>query len=169
MFEELAQWRYPKEFRIARPNLPLAEIQGAAQFILDGLASPGLVASVPLERGKDSVALAIPQLADLVTGLWRLREKMLDGETGRPLEEMRRAFRHLESAWDILAQVGVQVQEHSRSRYDPGLSLKVVAFQPTPGLDCKTVIETLKPTVYMKGQRIQVGEVVVGTPESRGP
>lgn len=167
MFEDLAQWRYPKEFRIGRPMLSAADLQAAAQRVLEALASPALATSVPLAPGADSVGIAVLQLADLATGLWRLREKMLDGETGRPLDEMRRAFRHLEATWDILAQAGVQVQDHSRSRYDPGLSLKVTAFQPSPGLDSETVIETLKPTVYLKGQRIQIGEVIVGTPESR--
>lgn len=168
MFEDLAQWRYPKEFRIGRPTLPAADLQAAAHQVLEGLVPHPLETSVALAPGADSLGIAVPQLADLVTGLWRLREKMLDGETGKPLDEMRRAFRHLEACWDILAQAGVQVQDHSRSQYDPGISLKVVAFQPTPGLDCETVIETLKPTVYLNGQRIQLGEVVVGTPESRG-
>ncbi len=167
MFEGLAQWRYPKEFRIGRTVLSAADLQAALERVLAALAESPLATSVALPPGAVSVGLSEPQVADLATGLWRLREKMLDGETGRPLDEMRRAFRHLESVWDTLAQADVQVQDHSRSPYDPGLSLKVVAFQPTPGLDSETVIETLKPTIYMKGRRIQIGEVVVGTPESR--
>jgi len=45
------------------------------------------------------------------------------------------------------------------------MSLKVISFQPTPGLGRERVIETIKPTIYFKGKAIQMGEVIVGRPE----
>jgi hypothetical protein len=45
------------------------------------------------------------------------------------------------------------------------MSLKVVAFQPTPGIGRERVIETIKPTIYFKGKAIQMGEVIVGRPD----
>jgi hypothetical protein len=48
------------------------------------------------------------------------------------------------------------------------MSLKVLCFQPTPGLRRERVIETIKPTIYFKGKTIQMGEVIVGKPEAAG-
>lgn len=168
MLESLGQWKYPTEFRIPRPALPVGDLQNATQSLSEALR-PQVTGSPGEPRGAPPADIAVPQLADLATELWRLRGKMLDAQTGRPREEVRRAFRHLEGAWESLEQAGVQIQDHARSAYDPGLSIQVLAFQPTPDLESETIIETIRPTIYVKGQRIQVGEVIVGTPERRSP
>ena len=85
--------------------------------------------------------------------------------TRAALEEMRRAYRSFEAAWDTLLSAGVDVQEHTGSPFNSGLLLHVLAFQSTPGLEQETVLETIRPTVYYKQQLIQPGEVIVGTPE----
>lgn len=105
-------------------------------------------------------------LTDMATNLWRLKQKMLRPGTGEPLEEMRRAYRSFEAAWDALLSAGVEVQEHTGSPFNSGLLLHVLAFQSTPGLEQETVLETIRPTVYYKQQLIQPGEVIVGTPEA---
>jgi hypothetical protein len=83
---------------------------------------------------------------------------------------MRRAYRHLESTWDALAQAGVQIRDHTGEPVPEGgiYALKTIAFQPTPGLSRETAIETIKPTIYYKDQMIQMGEVIIGTPEQPG-
>jgi hypothetical protein len=103
-------------------------------------------------------------LADLATGLWRLRRRLLDPATGEPREEMRRPWRDVEALCERLREEEVDVQDHTGALYDPSLSLRVAAFQPTPGLQQDRIVETLKPTVYWRQQRIQVGEVIVGMP-----
>ncbi len=108
-------------------------------------------------------------LTDMATNLWRLKQKMLKPGTGEPLEEMRRAYRSFEAAWDTLLSAGVEVQEHTGSPFNSGLLLHVLAFQSTPGLEQETVLETIRPTVYYKQQLIQPGEVIVGTPEAPEP
>ncbi|MHA2616630.1 MAG: hypothetical protein V2G48_07550 [bacterium JZ-2024 1] len=107
-------------------------------------------------------------LADIGTSLWRMKQKMVKPGTNQPLEEMQRPFRHLESAWDALIQAGVEIQDHTDKPFDPGMSLKVVCYQPTPGIERERVIETIKPTVYFRGRQIQMGEVIVGRPERYG-
>ena len=158
------QLAFPSEFRIPPPVWP-----GAALEMLEKLARYP-ASPPPVDRGSTTDGQAPPGaqlgfLADLGTGLWRLRQKMVDARTGRPLEEMRRAYRHLESVWDALIQAGVSIQDHTDAPYDPGLSLKVVAFQPTPGIVRETVIETIKPSIYLEGRTIQMGEVIVATPQ----
>ncbi|MCR4439150.1 MAG: hypothetical protein QHJ34_09525 [bacterium] len=104
-------------------------------------------------------------LADIASGLWRLRQKMVNPGTNRPLDGMQRPFRHLESVWDALIQAGAQILHHTDKPFDPGMSLKVISFQPAPGLERERVIETIKPTIYFRGRQIHMGEVIVGTPE----
>jgi hypothetical protein len=150
------QLLYPREFRIAAPEWP-AEA---------GVDPPAYSPAPPLaakEAARDDHHL----LGDVATGLWRLRQKLVDPETGRPRDETRRAYRHLEATWDALAQGGIEIRDHTGERVPSGgvYVLRTIAFQPTPGLQRETVIETVKPSIYLRGRMIQVGEVVVGTPE----
>jgi hypothetical protein len=103
-------------------------------------------------------------VAELATGVWRLRKRFLEPGTDRPREELRRAYRDVEALWDTLTQAGVEVIDPLGKPYDPGESLTVLAFQPTPGLAAERVIETVRPTVYLRARWVQMGEVIVGTP-----
>jgi hypothetical protein len=76
-----------------------------------------------------------------------------------------RAARHLDAVWDALKQVGVEVQEHEGRPFDRGLSLKVLSVESKPELSRELVIETVRPSIYLKNEAIQTGEVIVGTPE----
>ncbi|EFC80558.1 hypothetical protein FrEUN1fDRAFT_6339, partial [Parafrankia sp. EUN1f] len=94
------------------------------------------------------------------------------GPVGARAADTRRLQRQLDSLWSTLGAAGVEVQDHDRVPYDSGLDLQVLEFQRTAGLTGETVLETLRPTVYLHGQRVQTGEVVVGTPveePSSGP
>ena len=104
-------------------------------------------------------------LSALGTSLWRLRQRMLQPGTDRPFEEMRLVYRHLESAWTALAQAGVTILDHTGQAFHYGQALKVISYQPTPSLVREEVIETLRPTIYFKDMAVQMGEVVVGTPD----
>jgi hypothetical protein len=90
---------------------------------------------------------------------------MIQPDTGRPLEEMKRAYRHFESVWDALSEEGVKIYDHTGEIFDLGRSLQVMSFQPTVGLTRDMIIETIKPTIYFKDNLVQTGEVIVGTPE----
>jgi hypothetical protein len=105
-------------------------------------------------------------LAEVATGLWRLRQKMLPDGGGQPSEENRRSYRQLESVLDMLAQGGVKIRDHTGEAVPRGgiYTLKALAYEPTAGLARDQVIETLKPTIAFKDRVIQTGEVVVGTP-----
>ena len=105
-------------------------------------------------------------LADVGTSMWRLRQKMLHPGTERPFEEMRRAYRHLQSIWDAFTQANIEIQDHTNELFDSGMSLKAITFQPMAGIGREMVIETIKPSIYFKGKMIQIGEVIVGTPET---
>jgi hypothetical protein len=166
----LRQFAQPKEFRIAAPA-PRAVLDALERVARAVSAPPPAVPPADAPPLEPPAAPAGPDerlLAELGTGLWRLRQRMVDPSTGEPTEVMRRAFRHLQSVWDALAAAGVEIQDHTGSEYDPGLSIQVLAFQPMPELEREKVIETVKPTVYYRGRRLQMGDVIVGTPEPVG-
>jgi len=102
-------------------------------------------------------------LADIVTGLWRLRRRVPAGADASG-DQTRRIRRDLEALWDRLTEAGLEVRDHTGEAYDPGKSLRVLAFQPTADVQREQVIETLKPTIYCRTQPLQLGEVIVGTP-----
>ncbi len=159
----LRQWLYPVEFRIAPPAWS-SELLDALER-LSQAPPPAAVPAYDPAAEKNRMRF----LAEVGTGLWRLRQKMLQPGTDRPLEEMRRAYRHLESVWDVVAEAGIEIQDHTDSPFDAGMSLKVIAYQPTSGIERERVIETIKPTIYFKNRPIQMGEVIVGTPEKEEP
>ena len=155
----LRQLAHPSEFRIAPGDWPpdLAEQLCAVQKALQ---------TPPPPPGKP--ALPPRLLADVGTGLWRLRQRMLQPGTDQPLEEMRRAYRHLQSVWDALAEAGVEIRDHTGEPVPQGgiYALKVLAYQPTPSLEREQVIETIKPSIYQGAETLQMGEVIVGTPDT---
>jgi hypothetical protein len=116
--------------------------------------------------GPDSSAEIVALLADVATGLWRLRAKMLPDGSRQPSEENRRSYRQLETIMDVMMQAGVQIRDHTGEAVPRGgiYTLKALAYEPTAGLLRDQVIETLKPTIAFKDRVIQTGEVIIGTP-----
>lgn len=158
MINKLKQLRYPKEFRITAEGLHFEAIEKLKELInlLSTSSEP------PQETGSEKIK---ELYASLSIGAWRLKKKMIDPQTQHPLGEMSRAFRHLESILDTLEKEGIEIKDHDNMPFDSGLSLKVLTFQPTPGLKKEMIIETIKPSVYYKDERIVMGEVIVGSPE----
>jgi hypothetical protein len=94
-------------------------------------------------------------LAELAAAVWRLHRKAPEG----PLH------RHVLGVADALAALGVEVHEYDGLAYTAGLQMRVLAFQPVPGLDGERVLETVGPAVTLRGGLIRMGEVIVGIPE----
>lgn len=105
-------------------------------------------------------------LAVIATNVWRAKGKMVDPDTGEALDEMKRPYRHVEAIIDALKQIDVEITDPVGRTYDVGMALKVVATEPTPGLSKDTIKETIRPTVLWQGRFLQVGEVIVGTPQA---
>lgn len=103
--------------------------------------------------------------ANIATNAWRAKVKMVDPDTSEPTEPMKRVYRHVEAIFDALKQMGVDYNDPVGRTYDSGMALKVVTFEPTPGLSKEEIKETIKPSVTWQGRLIQMGEVIVGTPQ----
>ncbi|MHB2149966.1 hypothetical protein ACX8XP_12980 [Calditrichota bacterium LG25] len=162
-FSKIRQFKFPKEFRIPPPTQP-KDIISLIEVLNDQIQN---LKQVDIKDINPNDKEMNQFLADLATGLWRLKQKMIKSGTNQPLESMNRAYRHLESIWDTVVQVGVDIKDHTGDLFDSGMSIKVLAFQPTEGLSREKIIETIKPSVYLKNKRIQMGEVIVGTPENK--
>jgi hypothetical protein len=173
----LRQRVFPPEYRIVEPgwspDLRLALEQLLLDFKPGDSAEPREEKKPALHAGNgdphgELLLFVVNLLSNVGTGLWRLRNKMVRPGTDEPLEEMRRAYRHLQSTWDVLKEAGVEILDHNGEAVPEGgvYSLKTLAYQPTPGINRERVIETIKPTIYFKDQMIQMGEVIIGTPES---
>ena len=108
-------------------------------------------------------------MADIGTGLWRMRLKMVQPGTEQPLDEYRRTFRHLQSVWDVLQEAGYTIQDHTDQPFDIGMDLKVITYEQKQGLQREVVSETIKPSIYYQREGktwlLQMGEVIVATPE----
>ena len=104
-------------------------------------------------------------IVDLANVAWALQRKSCDPVTNERKEEFRPIARHIDQLSEYLEEFGVKIQNHTNEPFDSGQSLEVIAFQPTAGISRDVVVETIRPTVYLKGIRIQIGQVVVATPE----
>jgi hypothetical protein len=102
---------------------------------------------------------------DLANSAWDLRRSTTDSRTAEAKPNMSKVARHVDRLWESLEQAGLKIQDHINQPFDSGQSLEVLAFQPTPGVEREIVIETVRPTVYLQDYRIQIGQVIVATPQ----
>lgn len=160
----LRQQMFPRELRIPPPAWTSELLDALRGIASGGSESDGAGPSTD-EGPREEERMAF--LADLGTGLWRLRQKLIDPESGQPPEELRRAFRHLESVWDALSQQGVRIQDHTG---DPvpergAYGLEALAYEETPGVTRDTVVETVRPSIFYRDRMIQMGQVIVAAPQ----
>ncbi len=132
--------------------------------------SPALepVAALPTPESA-AEPLSPTLLAALATNVWRTKAKLTAPATGVPYDDARRAMRHVEGALEGFSQLQLVIKDYNNEAFDPGMPLKVLAYQPTPGIERDTVVEVLKPTIIWQDKVLQLGEVVVGTPENSAP
>lgn len=121
------------------------------------------VAPAPSETFLEEMGSSMSSLA---TQVWRARNRIIDPDTGEPREEMRRVHRHVEGALDSLREMGLVINDWMKQPYDSGLPVKVLTFQPASDVQRDTVLEATRPTVIWKDRLLQMGEVIVGIPQT---
>lgn len=145
---------------------PHAIIKGTNEFVKQALSENKRKA---VGKTADASTVLDPALAkvfaSIATNVWRSKRRIVDPATGEPREEMKRLYRHIEAIHDALCQADVQTLDLTGRTYDTGMALKVVSFEPTPGLQKEEIKETVTPSVLWHGRLIQMGEVIVGTPQ----
>lgn len=159
----LRQFLQPREFRIDLHPLSPETLAKVNELVTRLSVPTATLTTLPLPKGSPE-ALAI--LTAVGVGLWRIRQKLVDPTTGQPIDATRRAFRHLDTLWSTLSEAGLEIRGHTGEVLPRGgsLSLKIIAFQPTPGTSRDYVLETIKPSVLYKGSLVQMAEVIVAAP-----
>lgn len=132
------------------------QLQGEIEQLHRDVASAQPVEVMPPEVTATLVSVA--------TNAWRARNKMVDAETGEPQDDMRRVYRHIEGIFNAFEELGLRTIDPTGKAYDSGMALKVISFEPTPGLSSEEITETIKPSITWQGRLLQTGEVIVGTP-----
>ncbi|MFJ9031533.1 hypothetical protein ACIRQP_24035 [Streptomyces sp. NPDC102274] len=159
--DALAQLRHPPEFRVPPPFLEPAQAEWVTAVLAEAEAAEALAAQArtPDGAGRDA-------LLGAAIGIWRaLRKLDKGGGTGTlSAADLRQVRRQVQTSRQALADDGLEIQEHDGMAFDSGLSLEVLVFQDEPGLTREVVLETVRPSVYLHGERIQMGQVIVGRP-----
>lgn len=168
--EELRQRRHHRAFRIGPPEFgapareDLERLLAAVSAVSSDPAGPAGPAG-PGEDVRDEPGPVLDEkaLADAATSLWRAQRRLArDGE--KPSERSRQTGRLLRACRTALTDAGLVVQDHDGDAFHSGRSLEVLVFQDDPSLTAETVLETVRPTVYLRDRRIRMGQVIVGRP-----
>ena len=154
---KLKQLWFPPAFRLQEPDFTQEQLDVLEELI--GLIQPTLSRTETAFR--DEKLLMAHFLVDLGTGIWRIRRKV-SGMKRMP-KELKDAMFSLESTWDSMTEGGVEVIDHIGT-IPPGREAKVVEVRDVLGLESEQVIDAIRPTIILKGELIQIGEVIMGRP-----
>ncbi|MFF3751349.1 hypothetical protein ACFYYH_12925 [Streptomyces sp. NPDC002018] len=155
--ELLGQLKHPPEFRVPPPLLEPAQATGVAAALAEATEALAAQARTPEGAGRGA-------LLGAANGLWRALRKLDQGGGTLSAADLRQVRRQVHASRQALADDGLEIQEHDGMAFDSGLSLEVLVFQDEPGLPREVVLETVRPSVYLHGERIQMGQVIVGRP-----
>ena len=159
MLKSIKQFfNYTKEFRISAPEK--LDLDNSLEKIVKLLKSK-LADNASHPDNNDTL---LKLASEIGTTIWRLKRRLRS--TTEDSDTVRRINLDLESVWDALTQVGIEIKDHTGEKYDSGMALDVLTFQPTSGITREQIIETIKPTVYHKNKLVRIGQVIVGVPET---
>lgn len=105
-------------------------------------------------------------LASIATNAWRAERRIVDPDTNEPKGDMKLLYRDVNAIRKALELLGVKTIDPTGRAYDSGMALKVISFEPTQGWSKEEIKETIKPSVTWQDHLIQMGEVIVGTPQT---
>lgn len=102
--------------------------------------------------------------SELSTRLWRTERQLKRLHENAPNEHSERLTRRFEEVLETLREYDVEILDHTGEKYDAGLTLKVLQYEPQDGIAHEVILETVKPSVRL--QKVLVpGEVIVATPQ----
>lgn len=172
ILDVIRQWRFPVEFWIAPPSLPL---DASALAETESQFSPSVQAAEQSPVPADSPA-SNQFVAEVATCLWYLKTKHFkrdweddgtddNGDDDGP--RVRRTIGRLNRGIDALKENGIEIYDPTNERYPQGGEgmMRPIQFQPTAGLTVEMVTETVTPIVYRNDQLIQRAEVFVAVPK----
>ena len=155
----IKQRLYPKEFRITLTDIH--HLLNDFEQICSLVVKPATV----VDQKTDKQGVTTDLITDLGVIIWRIHKRL--ASYGKIPDELKRISRDVESVLDVLRQSGIEIKDHTGDRYDGGMALRVITFEPTDDIVREQVIETIKPTIYYNGRLLKMGEVIVGVPKNK--
>ncbi|MET4927545.1 hypothetical protein P3L51_35185, partial [Streptomyces sp. PSRA5] len=150
--------------RLLAAVVAVAASSGSASAAVPSMETGVIVDSQPPSgEGPLKDPLDERALAEAATNLWRAQRR-LSRQGEEASTRSRQTGRYLRSCREALDDAGLLVQEHEGDVFHAGRSLEALAFEDDPSLAADTVRETIRPTIYLHGRRIQMGQVIVGCP-----
>ncbi len=125
----------------------------------------GLIAAGVLAEADGSV-LSPKMISAVAIEMWRLEKrlsKIKDTIREKVGSEADAVYDQLQRIRDCLGKYEIEIKEYTGESYNDGLSLRALHVETDENLPRGTmmIIETVKPSVYLKGNIISHGEVVV--------
>lgn len=110
-------------------------------------------------RDASEFILSMDLIASLSIELWRL-EKRIDKVKSTIDTSITDQFQRIK---DMLGKQNIEICEHTGADYNDGMSVKVLHVDEVDNLPPGNmkITETVKPSIYYKGQVISHGEVIV--------
>jgi hypothetical protein len=109
-------------------------------------------------------------VSSLATEVWRLQKRLSKCKDFLPKDnqDINSFIGQMQRVEDIFKKQEIEIRDHTGDEYTGGSSFKVIHIEEIEDLagPAMRVIETVKPSIYFKGQIILNGEVIVG--KSRG-
>lgn len=116
---------------------------------------------------ESELTVFIDFISSLAIEIWRLEkrcEKAKGDMTKGEKSKNASIGDQIQRIKDVFIKHEIEICEHTGAAYNDGLSLKVLHIEEIDGLPegKMQIIETIKPSVYLKGKVIFLGEVIVG-------
>jgi len=166
LFDEIRQFQFPPEFRIAAPAF-FVDVPEIAES-----DSSEIVQQVEEPLSVSEQARSYQMVAEMANCLWYVKTKHFrrdweSKDTGDEDPRVRRALGRLNRGIDSLKEGGFEVHDPTNERYPQGGEnmMRPIQFQPTAGLTFDKVTETVTPIIYHNDRLIQRGEVFVAVPK----
>ena len=153
----LKQLWFPAAFRLTEPEFTSDQLDLLEELIQ--LIHPNL-ARIEMATKDEKVQMA-NFLVELGTGIWRIRRK-IEGMKRMP-KEIKEALYSLESTWASMSAGGVEIVDHIGT-IPLKSEARIVEVRDIPDLSREQVVDVVKPTILLRGEVIQMGEVVMGRP-----
>lgn len=121
--------------------------------MLPGLGAHGM-ASVEDQLWAEALA------ARVANEVWRLGRRVKDSTESSDDDSLRAIRDSVSRLEDILLEHQIEIREHQGERYDPGLQVEVL--HDRDGQAPQYILETIRPTVTLRGRILQQAQVVIG-------
>ncbi len=101
---------------------------------------------------------------DMAFRVWQIKKAMIQENQKSEDREKKRSWKQLNRLINEMERSGIVIQDKTGDLYDSGMSVKVIASEPSMNISREIILETVSPTILYNGNIARFGEIVVGIP-----